>query len=464
MFDALVELCDTQRAGLAAVCFLLGCLSALRSGSGSSRNSSSSSSSGGSSGSGSSSSSSKRDKSCIAGPASLGDKASPKAYLPQQRPPPPGALSVRHMLDTHREDIESLRALVCTHPHFKPERHDGLWLLRYLLSHKLRVRAAAAAARKSLQIRHERQLDAIADFVRTKLPNEWPHFKAVRPLAVIEMLPARVPTEDEPERAAWDVLKQSLLDEAMGSDEALAAAQATYTSHGGVGVWQWYDRGVVEVGRLADIRMHALWPMRQQLDDLTMYSSKTHASIEHSARTTALRWGGRGFMHHADMPLTCCGAALAAAGEWLFQVLDEATRRTGVLVKVTRMLSLRGFALSMLNLKLARWDAQAKAETQDLYPQLQGEMLLVDPPKALLWAWTAIVRPLLPKRVAERTHLVDTTTAAGRATLQQRCSLESLPTFLGGSSTMPWPPQPKEWLPPLGALTFGKGGTFRRYD
>lgn len=166
--------------------------------------------------------------------------------------------------------------------------------------------------------------------------------------------------------------------------------------------------------------------------------------------------------HASSAPLTCRGAALAAAGEWLFQVLDEATRRTGVLVKVTRLLSLRGFALSMLNLKLARWDAQAKAETQDLYPQLQGEMLLVDPPRALLWAWTAIVRPLLPKRVAERTHLIDTTTATGRATLQQRCSLESLPTFLGGSSPMPWPP--KEWLPPLGVLTFGEGGTFRRYD
>ena len=204
---------------------------------------------------------------------------------------------MRNMLNMHREEIESLRALVCTHAHFKPERHDGLWLLRYLLSHKLCVRAAAVAARKSLQIRHERRLDAIADFVRTKLPNEWPHFKAVRPLAVIEMMAVRAPTEYEPERAAWDVLKQSLLDEAMGADEALAAAQATYTSHGGVGVWQWYDLGVVEVGRLADIRMHELWPMRQQLDELTTYSSKTNASIEHSsrARAPAHRRSCRGF-------------------------------------------------------------------------------------------------------------------------------------------------------------------------
>ena len=111
------------------------------------------------------------------------------------------------------------------------------------------------------------------------------------------MLPARVPTEDVAECAAWGALKQSLLDEATCSDEALAAAQAAYTAHGGKGDWQWYDRGVIEVGRLADIRMHELWPMRQQLDELTTYSSKTNASIEHSsrARAPAHRRSCRGF-------------------------------------------------------------------------------------------------------------------------------------------------------------------------
>ena len=117
----------------------------------------------------------------------------------------------------------------------------------------------------------------------------------------------------------------------------------------------------------------------------------------------------------------------------------------------------------MLNLKLARWDAQNKDKNQDLYPQLQDQMFFVNPPKAMLWAWAALVRPLLPKRVAERTHLVDTSTPDGLAVIEKACRLESLPTFLGGS--VQWPIKELSWsLLPIGPQTFGDGGSFLRYD
>ena len=69
-----------------------------------------------------------------------------------------------------------------SHPLFESDRHDGLWLLRYLLSHKLHVGTAAKAARKALQTRYEQRLDEIAVFVRSRPLREWPHFNEIRPL------------------------------------------------------------------------------------------------------------------------------------------------------------------------------------------------------------------------------------------------------------------------------------------
>lgn len=126
--------------------------------------------------------------------------------------------------------------------------------------------------------------------------------------------------------------------------------------------------------------------------------------------------------------------------------------------------SVEGFGVSMLNLKLARWDAEMKAASQDLYPQLAGQMLFVNPPASLMWVYTRLFRPLLPVRVAEKTRLLDTRTAEGRAHLEQLCRTESLPHFLGGSSRMPWPVRPEHWMPPLGRQTYGEGGSFRRFD
>ena len=344
------------------------------------------------------------------------------AAYPGQRPPPPGKKTVRYLLDIHRDAVEKLRLLVSTHPHFKEERHDGLWLLRYLLSHKLRVPAAAAAARSALQIRHERGLDEIAHFVRTQPPSAWPHFATIRPIAVVEMLSIRPPSETPPETTAWDVLMRGMSQQGITPVQAYAAAQAAYKAQGGMGEWQSFDRGFVEVGLLSEMQMHELWPLRQELEELTIYST-----------------------------------------EWLFQYLDEATRRTDTMVKLTRMLSVEGLKLWMLNLKLARWDAQNKDKNQDLYPQLQDQMFFVNPPKAMLWAWAALVRPLLPKRVAERTHLVDTSTPDGLAVIEKACRLESLPTFLGGS--VQWPIEGLSWwLLPIGPQTFGEGGSFLRYD
>ena len=105
---------------------------------------------------------------------------------------------------------------------------------------------------------------------------------------MIDPLAARSPMETAAERAAWESLEHglSLADDSVAC--ALANAQSVYIAHGGEGEWTWYDRGLIEVGKLCQVRMHELWPMRHKLQELNLY-----------------------------------------VNEWLFQLLDESTRRTG---------------------------------------------------------------------------------------------------------------------------------------
>ena len=85
--------------------------------------------------------------------------------------------------------------------------------------------------------------------------------------------------------------------------------------------WSWCDAGIVEFCILKEMNQYALWPLRGKLEELERYGT-----------------------------------------EWTFQCLDEATRRTGKIVKLTRVFSVKGFQLRKLNLKLVQWDAQKKAK------------------------------------------------------------------------------------------------------
>ena len=277
--------------------------------------------------------------------------------------------------------------------------------------------AAAAAARSALQIRHELQLDEVAAFVRTHDATSWPHFHELVPLGGIFHLPARPANESAAEDVAWRRwLHES--DQGATPTEALAAGQAAYTAAGGRGDWQWFDHGLIEIGMLKDVKMHQLLPLREKLNVLSRYVQ-----------------------------------------EWVFQVLDEATRRRGKIVKLTRVISVKGFRLSMLNLKLTQWDADNKARAQDLYPQLLGQMYYTNPPKSLLWVWVNVIRPLIPQRVKAKTNVLDTDTrAAHRQLLERHCKHEALPAFVGGASKLPWPPRLDRPLPLMGLTRF------RRYD
>jgi len=74
---------------------------------------------------------------------------------------PPGS-EVRQLLDFHAEAIGALRGRVERHRLYDASRHDDLHLLRFLLSHKGKVDAAAAAFEGALEWREEHGIDAIS--------------------------------------------------------------------------------------------------------------------------------------------------------------------------------------------------------------------------------------------------------------------------------------------------------------
>ena len=75
-------------------------------------------------------------------------------------------LPVKQLLAENAVAISALRTALLDHPLFRPREHDELWLLRYVLSHKKSVAAAAKAARYTLQWRQEHAMDQLAAELR----------------------------------------------------------------------------------------------------------------------------------------------------------------------------------------------------------------------------------------------------------------------------------------------------------
>ena len=104
-----------------------------------------------------------------------------------------------------------------------------------------------------------------------------------------------------------------------------------------------------------------------------------------------------------DLPRADFSRATMFLMEWIFQVMDRATRRTGVIVKYHRLLDVSGVSLSQVSLRFVRRDADDNKELQCLYPQLLGSVCFLNPPPAIRWLWGSVLAPLMPKKVTEKT-------------------------------------------------------------
>ena len=67
---------------------------------------------------------------------------------------------VKEVIQTHRDAVDQLQAELLDDPLYDPQKHDDLWCVRFLLSHKGNMERALQAAKTTLQFRKKHNLDA----------------------------------------------------------------------------------------------------------------------------------------------------------------------------------------------------------------------------------------------------------------------------------------------------------------
>lgn len=249
------------------------------------------------------------------------------------------------LLRTHAEAIAQLRALVEPLHGYDAASHDGLCLLRFLLSHKLQPKAAARAFEGALAWRRANGIDAIAAAIRAgKAHADAPHYAAVAPHLPMHLL--------------------------------LDGAQP-----------------------ICFVQAHEL-----RLPELM----RSVSSAEYVAYT-----------HFAN--------------ELSFQAVDRATRSSGRLVRLVRLIDAKGLGWRHVSLRYLAAVAAAARGGEDAYPQLLGAFYLCNLGPSMASLWERTIRPLLPARMVEKAHVLEPgSRPRDREALLAALSPERVPTQLGG--------------------------------
>lgn len=119
--------------------------------------------------------------------------------------------------------------------------------------------------------------------------------------------------------------------------------------------------------------------------------------------------------------------------EWIFQVNDEVTRRTGRLTKILKVVDFEGSNLLWdVNPTYIKRDANMNKQLQDFYPQSLGSLLCVNAPGVFNTLWD-FFKPFFPKRVVEKVNLVNPQTRPDDLNyFTKYISEEHLPECYGG--------------------------------
>lgn len=77
---------------------------------------------------------------------------------------------VKDLIQKHEHKIKEVRDSIQCEPYYEQDRYDDLWVLRFLLSHKGKVKQAIKAAKKTIVFRYDRRLNELGD-IRYTLNN-----------------------------------------------------------------------------------------------------------------------------------------------------------------------------------------------------------------------------------------------------------------------------------------------------
>jgi len=83
---------------------------------------------------------------------------------------------VKDLLEKHSKTIKSVQKIIIADENigkklYNPEKHDDIWILRYVLTHKSNAKAAAKAALKTVKFRDEMKMDKEYGDIRNRSMN-----------------------------------------------------------------------------------------------------------------------------------------------------------------------------------------------------------------------------------------------------------------------------------------------------
>jgi len=312
---------------------------------------------------------------------------------------------VKDLLREHAASIEDVRGKIRSDESVRalPEAHrerydDGLWIVRFLLSNHGRVKDATRAAIKTIKFREEQHLNEIGD-IRHMLMNYG--------VSVVE-------DDDENNNNNNTLVNDNTTITATTTTTTTTVAKNKndffpyyheYNSCFGKdcvtvtqpdpdrGIMVYMDAGGIDANRLADT--------------LTRKQQTEYRII---------------------------------ANEATYQVLDDVTRRTGRLTKLTQIMDETNVSILKVNRKSIQQDAEISKELEDYYPQLLASIYIFNAPRWVHAIWK-VLRPLFPKRLVEKVDFMPpnaTKKGIVYEPLRKHVSEANLPERYGGTNPN-WP-------------------------
>jgi hypothetical protein len=285
--------------------------------------------------------------------------------------------SVKTLLLEYEELIDQVRKqLELENPLYDPDKHDDLWIVRFLISHKGNVSRAIQAAETTLEFRHSRKLDE----------------RDIR----------GYPPQNYNKKNDNDNDKNDDDDD----NNNIYSPSFQRFMNGGVG-----DDSISEV--VPDVRNGTVHLY------INVVSMETHQL--------------------AQLDVEYWIAGMCYVNEWSFQWLDYMTRTTGRLTKAVRIVDVAGIQLSMEDRQCQDKYTSAIRVMQDCYPQAVGIILVCHAPIWIQIPWY-ILRPLMPQRVVAKIDFINPKQRAqDLQRILTYIKEEHLPERFGGKCTE-WPP------------------------
>lgn len=302
---------------------------------------------------------------------------------------------VKDLIDQYQESIAMVQVTLMESQQqqqqqqqlYSPEKHDALWILRFLLSHKNNTDRAVQAIQTTLQYRNKFQLDkkdirSVPPQHRSQLPKDHAISRFFQTIPATACIPEQ--TEGETQLSPPPPPRPGI-----GWD-------------GVTGVVPSIDKyGVVMYLNIASINPHEL----------------------------------------AKLPQEDWIAAMSYVNEWQFQWNDYLTRTTGKLTKDTHIVDVAGISKEISNPTCRNKFTTATKTLSDCYPQNVGAYLVCHAPFWIQVPWK-ILRPLLPVRVVAKLDFLNPHKDPKdlQRILSAATPSSQLPTRFGGENPR-WPPK-----------------------